>query len=80
MTEVLMTRHDTGIGVGVFDSVHWLFETILKEPDVWRDGLPIDSAVVFGDESYPEKIEFYSLESPCINDTPVRVWVRDEGA
>jgi hypothetical protein len=75
-----MTRHDTDVGAGEFDSIHWLFETVLDEPDPQDvdPGLPVDSAMVYGNEDSPERIEFYSLESPLITDTPVRVWTQPE--
>lgn len=79
MKQTFMTRHDTDVGDGVFDSIHWLFETVLKEsdPQDTDPDLPVDSAIVYGNEDSPERIEFYSLESPTITDTPVRVWARE---
>jgi hypothetical protein len=71
--EQLMTRHDTEVGEGEFDSVRWLYETVLREPDPQE----ADSAVVYGNEDSPDKIEFYSLESPTITDTPIRVWTKE---
>ena len=77
---ILMTRRDYGVGVGEFDSIKWLFDVVLREPDLGWEENHIDSAVVYGQESNPYRIEFYSLESPAIQDTPIRVWIRPEAA
>ena len=77
MKQTFMTRHDTDVGVGEFDSIRWLFETVLHEPDpqIADPDYHCDSAIVFGNEDSPERIEFYCMDSPAIQDTPVRVWV-----
>jgi hypothetical protein len=71
--ETFITRNDTNVGVGAFDSIAWAYEVHLKEPDPHD----FDSAIIFGTEDSPERIEFYTLESPTITDTPARVWERD---
>lgn len=73
MTTQLVTRHDANVGEGIFDSIAWLYEVHLKEDD---PGI-YNSAVVHGNEDWPDKVEFYVSESPTIYDTPGRVWVPD---
>jgi len=70
--ETWMTRRDD-VGNGPFDSINWLYETVLHE----HDHLEYDSALVFGNEDSPSRVEFYTLESPCIQDTPARVWIAE---
>ena len=75
MREILMTRKDADVGDGIFDSVKWIFETHLKEPDC----LEINSAVFYGwNEDYPERIDFYREPCPLITSVPCRVWTRPE--
>lgn len=70
MSQTFVTRADEGIGEGAFDSIAWVFETHIKEPD----DKDVDSAILYGNEDAPERIELYSLASPTITDTPIRVW------
>ena len=74
MRETFMTRHDSEVGEGIFDSIAWAYEVHLHESDPGD----FDSAILFGNEDCPQRIEFYSLESPTIDDTPARVWVNPE--
>jgi hypothetical protein len=64
--QTFLTRHDD-----YFDSIAWAYETHLKETDLGD----FDSAILYGNEDSPPRIDFYTLESPTITDTPARVWI-----
>ncbi len=70
MKETFITRHDTDVGVEVCDSIAWAFENHVKQED---EGL-YDSAMLYGNEDAPVRIEFYTFESPTIHDTPAFIW------
>lgn len=74
MKETWLTRHDTDVGEGEFDSIAWAFENHVKQEDEGK----YDSAVLFGNEDAPERIEFYTFESPTITDTPAWIWRAEE--
>jgi len=72
--ERFLTRRDTDVGVGEFDSVKWAIETHLgRNPDAFPYHYA-NSAILFGNEDCPDRIDFYESESPTITDTPVFTW------
>jgi hypothetical protein len=67
---IMMTRKDDEVGVGEFDSIAWLFGVHINEPD----NPAIKSALVYGSESSPERVDLYTQEEPWVTDDPVRTW------
>jgi hypothetical protein len=70
MRTTFLTRSDEGVGAGVYDSIAWAFEVHLKEPD----DPAIKSAILYGNEDAPEKIEFFDAENPEHYATPYKTW------
>ena len=67
----LLTRADDNLGDGVFDSIQWCYEVHVK-----RDlGTQYKSAVLYGNEDCPERIEFYTQAEPKLRDRVAFVWV-----
>jgi hypothetical protein len=68
----LLTRKDKHVGTGLFDSIAWAFEVHVKQPDlgVFR------SALLYGNEDAPERIEFYRVAKLCMKhvEKPAMVW------
>lgn len=52
----------------------WLRETHLRHLSLPE----FDSAVLYGNEDCPERVELYSLESPTIHDTPIETYTMDD--
>jgi hypothetical protein len=71
MRQTFLTRRDTEVGEGVFDSIAWAMEVHVKAPDTGE----FNFAVLFGNEDAPVRIEFYTQTEPKVMDVPVRVWV-----
>jgi len=69
----LMTRHDTEVGDGEFDSIAWIFSEHLNEPDLGEYNAAVLECV---NEDWPTRIELYRTADPRVNQTPDRVWVR----
>ena|SRR5689334_16108675 len=69
----LLTRKDTDVGNGAFDSIAWAFSEHLG----YRDTGAYQSAVLHGNEDSPDKIEFYLQAEPTVNDKPELIWTRE---
>jgi hypothetical protein len=66
----LLTRQDKGVGEGPFDSVNWALTTHVKIVD---DGF-YNSAVLYGSEDAPSRIDFYTQFDPQVTDTVAWSW------
>ena len=66
----LLTRHDEGVGEGEYDSVKWAFQTHVHKKDNKR----YKSAMLYGNEDAPERIEFFTKASPLYTDKPAYTW------
>ena len=74
MSETYVTRNDE-CGSDGFDSIAWIFETHIKEPDTRE----FNFAILYGNEDSPSKIElwrgrFGGQEAPHYDTKPDRVW------
>jgi len=69
MTTTYMTRDDKDVGVGSFDSIAWLYETVFHVPD----GKVFNYAMVYGNLDSPSKVELWSDE-PNYDSKPDHVW------
>lgn len=58
-----MTRADADLGEGLFDSIAWAFSEHVKEPD----NPAFNSAVLYGNDDAPVRIDFYTQSSPELN-------------
>lgn len=74
MLEQFMTREDAELGDGLFDSIAWLFSEHIKEPDTKE----YNSAVVYGNEDSPIRIELYRSAAPLVSMPVDRVWKASE--
>jgi hypothetical protein len=74
MRQVYLTRHDTDVGVGVFDSIAWAFETHLHTQDTGEYHFAL---MTCWNEDSPTKIEFWRGE-PQYNTNPDYVWKSEE--
>ena len=70
MKSVFITRNDNS-----FDSIQWAFEVHVKQPDT-RD---FNSAILNGNEDYPESIHFYATPDPRYDDAANAVWTPESG-
>lgn len=70
MRETFLTRHDTDVGEGEFDSIAWAMETHV---DMIDDG-KYQSAILYGNEDDPKRIDFYTEENPRVDTVPAFVW------
>jgi hypothetical protein len=71
MKQALLTRKDSEVGDGLFDSIAWAFSEHIKETDTGE----FNSALLYGNEDAPERIELYRTSEPLV-DTPIdRTWV-----
>ncbi len=66
----LLTRNDEGVGEGSFDSIAWAFSEHVGTKDLGN----YQSAVLFGNEDCPERIEFYIQAEPLVTDKPELIW------
>ena len=64
-----LTRKDK-VGVGDYDSIKWAFDTHLEKPDTGE----YNSAVLYGNEDDPSKIDFFRSENPDYTDQPDFSW------
>ncbi len=65
-----LTRKDTDVGVGEYDSIQWLFDVHLKRPDTHE----YNFALLHGNEDSPQKIELWR-EEPDYNTRPDVTWL-----
>ena len=65
-----ITRCDVGLGDGAFDSIAWAFDTHIKAEDTGE----YNSAMLYGNEDAPDKIEFYREAVPRYDAVPAWVW------
>lgn len=70
MQQTFMTRTDSGVGDGVFDSIAWIHEVHLRIPDKGK----FNSAVLFGNEDAPERIHLWKSDIPTYGDAPDYTW------
>lgn len=70
MEQTLLTRKDVESGGGLYDSIAWVFEAHVK----WPDTGAYNSAILYGNEDAPERIDFYESASPAINSIPSCTW------
>lgn len=73
MKQTYMTRKDSDVGVGLFDSIKWIFETHLRETDTDE----YNFAILYGNEDSPSRIDFWRNE-PDYDSIPDRTWYRFE--
>jgi hypothetical protein len=73
-----MTRMDADLGEGLFDSIAWALEVHAKREDTGE----YESAMLFGNEDAPDRIDFYRECDPESTAVPAFVWryQRDEDA
>lgn len=74
MRESLITRKDSDVGEGVFDSIKWAFSEHVKSSDTGE----FNSAVMYGNEDSPAMIDFYTQAEPLVTDKVAWRWVREE--
>lgn len=69
--ETLITRKDDNVGDGVFDSIAWALEQHVKTEDT---GI-YHSAILYGNEDSPERIDFYTKAEPKVTDKVAYIWL-----
>lgn len=71
--QTYMTRNDEGVGEGPFDSIAWIFETHIKQPDTRE----FNYALFYGwHEDSPIRIELWREEPKYAHNTrPDMVWI-----
>ena len=74
MTGIFITRKDTNVGVGEFDSIAWAFEVHVKQTDTRY----FNSAILRGNEDSPEEIHFFRSANP-LNEAKSTVWTPENG-
>lgn len=76
MRETFLTRKDTGVGEGAFDSIEWAFREHVKD----EDRPEFLAAVLYGNEDAPEQIDFYRDAEPVVGVGVAPAWTwRAEG-
>ena len=73
MLETFMTRTDDDLGEGLFDSIAWAFEQHVKLPD--PGPTVYNSAILFGNEVAPKRIDFYFEKEPTVNSEVAYRWI-----
>jgi hypothetical protein len=73
MKMTYLTRHDEGVGEGVFDSIRWALETHVKVTDHGE----FFYAMLYGNEDAPDRIEFWRNDLDGSDDLPDFVWCSD---
>ena len=73
MRQTFMTRADADLGEGEFDSIKWAFEEHVKLPDPGPS--LYNSAILFGDETAPKRIDFFFEREPTINTEVAYRWI-----
>jgi len=66
----VLTRHDTDVGIGEFDSIAWALEVHVGIADSGE----YQFAILEGNEDWPDNIEFYVAAEPTVYDEPAFVW------
>ena len=66
-----LTRKDSEVGEGDFDSIAWAFETHVKAPDTGE----YQTAVLYGNEDAPERIEFFKNADPNHDEVADYIWI-----
>ena len=66
----VLTRRDTDVGAGSFDSIAWAYEVHLKEPDPRT----YNFAILHGNDDCPFRIQFWKEEAPLYRLPPDRDW------
>jgi hypothetical protein len=69
--EILLTRTDDNVGVGLYDSIAWAYEVHVKQPDPRS----YNAAILYGNEDAPERIDFYTSPEPLVTDKPAFIWM-----
>ena len=76
MKETFLTRKDDNVGDGLFDSIKWALESHVGIADDSR----FNSAMLYGNEDAPERIDFYTQAMPLITDKVAWRWPVPEDA
>lgn len=71
--ETFLSRKDDGVGVGLYDSIAWIYEVHLKLPD----NPAHNSAVITGNEDSPVKILLFTSENPNHDEQPDQAYRLD---
>ncbi len=70
MRQTLLTRKDDNVGKGSFDSIAWAFSEHVGTKDLGN----YQSAVLYGNEDSPDRIDFYLQAEPLVTDKPELIW------
>jgi hypothetical protein len=74
--ETMLTRRDTDVGEGSFDSIAWALNVHVKTHDT---GI-YHAAILHGNEDCPERIDFYTQTEPKVSDDVAYTWKPAPGA